>query len=97
MELAKFAIAVNCGKDEVMFFDCTVFGKQANTAMRYLSKGSKVGVSGRLKPESWTSKDGEKKSKISVIVNSFNMLDSRKQSDEPDPRDEQPADRDHPF
>ena len=76
-EIAKFGLAVNrrykkSGDDdyteEVSFFDCTVFGGFANLVLRKLRKGQPVTVSGRLKQETWET-DGEKRSKIVVIVN----------------------------
>lgn len=97
-QLASFSLAVSGGRDKVGFYDCDTFGKSAELAMQYLRKGSRVAVEGRLNYESWTSPEGHKRSKVSVVVNRFVMLDSRKDSqNESDPRDEQPADRDHPF
>ena len=72
----------NSGKDEAIFFDCDVFGKQANTAQRFLRKGSRVAVSGRLSQQAWTSRDGQPKTKLCISVGSFAMLDPFKPKDE---------------
>lgn len=80
--LATFGIAVGGYKDKVCFLDCTAFGKQAEQAVKFLRKGAKVGVKGSLNQESWTTVEGHKRSKISVNVDSFCMLESRRQEPE---------------
>lgn len=64
-------------KEEVMFIDITFFGRTAEIANQYLRKGSKVLVEGRLTLEQWTARDGTKKSRHTVTVESMQMLDSR--------------------
>ncbi len=62
--------------DEVTFVDITFFGRTAEVASEYLSKGSQVLIEGRLKYESWES-DGQKRSKLAVIGERMQMLGSR--------------------
>lgn len=63
--------------EEVVFVDCTVWGKSAETMAQYLSKGSPVLIEGRLKLDQWDDKDsGEKRSKLKVVVESFTFLPS---------------------
>ena len=59
--------------DEVMFIDCTLFGKTADLAAQYLSKGSQVFFEGRLKLEQWE-KDGVKHSKHTIIVDKMQFI-----------------------
>ena len=63
-------------KEEVCFVDITFFGRSAEVANQYLRKGSKVLVEGRLNFEQWE-KDGQKRSKHSVVVETMQMLDSK--------------------
>jgi len=66
--------------EEVSFIDCVSYGKRAETIEKYLSKGRKVFIEGRLKQEKWTDKETKKmQSRIRVIVESFNFMDSKKE------------------
>lgn len=67
-------------KDETLFIDIVVFGKQAETATQYLSKGRSVLVEGRLRENRWEY-EGQQKSKFEVIANTVRFL-SRKDSEE---------------
>lgn len=62
--------------DESCFIDGTIFGKMAEVANQYLTKGSKIFVNAELKQETWE-KDGIKQSKHSLKIDSFEMLDSK--------------------
>jgi len=79
--VAVFGIAVNTkygeGKDEVYFGEIQAWGKQAESASKYLSKGSKVLVQGRLKTETWE-KEGEKKSRTRIIASTIRFLSPKK-------------------
>src|SRR5574343_601738 len=59
--------------DEACFIDVTFFGKTAEVASQYLSKGSSILVEGRLKFETWE-KDGAKHSKHKVVCDKMQML-----------------------
>lgn len=63
--------------EEVCFIDVTFFGRTAEIANQYLSKGKKVLVEGRLKLDQWTNQQGVKQSKHSITVESMEMIDSR--------------------
>lgn len=60
-------------KEEVTFVNCTVWGKQAEAAGKYLKKGRPVFIEGRLHFESWE-KDGEKRSALKVQVERLQFL-----------------------
>ncbi|MCC9641729.1 single-stranded DNA-binding protein [Rhodopirellula sp. JC740] len=84
MAVAEFAIAVNEKRkasdgqwvEDVSFFDITLFGRTAEVAGEYLSKGSPIFVEGRLKQDTWE-KDGQKRSKVKVIGERMQMIGGR--------------------
>ena len=89
--VCEFGLAVNRtwkdadgnARDEVLFIDCTAFGRQAETLDKYLKKGRPIHVEGRLKLDRWE-QDGQQRSKIRVIVEQFRFVDSAKgQADAP--------------
>ena len=63
-------------REETCFIDVTFFGKMAEVANQYLSKGSKLLVEGRLKFDQWTDNNGQNRSKHSVVVENMEMLGS---------------------
>lgn len=63
--------------EEVNFFDVTLWGRTAEVASEYLTKGSSVLIEGRLKYESWSQEDGTKRSKVKVVGEKMQMLGSR--------------------
>lgn len=62
--------------DETTFVDVTLWGRTAEVASEYLSKGSSVLIEGRLKLDTWE-KDGQKRSKLHVIGERMQMLGGR--------------------
>lgn len=83
MAIGKFGLAVNRRfktasgeqREEVTFVDCDAFGKTAELMSQYLKKGRPVFVEGRLKLDQWE-KDGVKHSKLGVVVENFQFVDS---------------------
>jgi single-strand DNA-binding protein len=63
------------------FFDVKVFGAQADMLANHLSKGRRIGVDGRLEWSSWDAQDGTKRSKVEVVAQSVQFLDSRGDAD----------------
>ncbi len=84
MAVCQNAIAVNDRRknasgewiDETSFVDVTFFGRTAEVVSEYLSKGSPIFVEGRLKQDTWE-KDGQKRSKLHVIVDRMQLLGGR--------------------
>lgn len=66
--------------EETTFIDVDVFGKQAEVICKYMTKGRPIFVEGRLKLDQWESKEGEKRSKLKVILESFQFLGGRGES-----------------
>jgi single-strand DNA-binding protein len=62
--------------EETTFVDVTLWGRTAEVAGEYLSKGSPLLVEGRLKYDSWE-KDGQKRSKLTVVCERMQMVGSR--------------------
>ena len=63
-------------KQDTCFVDCRAFGKPAETINKYCKKGRPLMVEGRLTFDSWTGKDGVKKSKLRVTVETFQFMSS---------------------
>jgi single-strand DNA-binding protein len=82
--VCEFGMAINSKwksqdgemREDTCFVDCQIFGRQAETFNQYMSKGRSVLVEGRLRFHSWEGKDGQKRSKLSVVVDRFQFLDS---------------------
>ncbi len=54
--------------EDVCYIDCSVFGRQAEAATDYLSKGSPVLIEGRLRFRTWETQEGQKRSKHDVLA-----------------------------
>ena len=67
--------------DKPNFFDVKVYGRQAETLAQHLQKGRRIGVDGRLDWRSWEAQDGGKRSKVDVVAQNVQFLDSRGDSD----------------
>ena len=63
-------------EDHANFVDCAMFGKRAEAVEKFLSKGQKVAIEGKLRYSSWE-KDGQKRSKLSVIVDEIEFMSRR--------------------
>lgn len=83
--ICEFGLAVNHkwksaageAKEEVTFVDCTAWGRIAEVINQYVQKGNPLMVVGRLKLDSWEDKSGGgKRSKLSVVVESMQLLGS---------------------
>lgn len=63
-------------KEDVCFIDLTIWGKSGEAFAAQVRKGQSVFVAGKLKQETWTTQDGQKRSKHSVTVDTW-MIDGR--------------------
>jgi len=67
-------------QEEVTFIDVTTWGKQAELLGQYLKKGNPLFVEGRLKLDQWTDRtNGEKRSKLCVVMESFQFVGGKKE------------------
>lgn len=83
--VGSFGLAVNRRfkqgdelKEEVLFVDVVTFGKQAENAAKYLLKGSKAAIEGRLQQRRWETETGDKRSKHEVVAENILYLDGAK-------------------
>ena len=96
MAIAKTAIATNRRyktqtgeqKEETCFIDITLFGRAAEIANQYLSKGRKVLIEGRLIFEQWVDNSGQKRSKHSIAVDNLQMIDRASEAPSYQPQSE---------
>lgn len=109
-DVLEFGIAVNERRknnqtgeweDSPNFFDCSLFGKRAEGLSRYMVKGRKVALEGKLQWRQWE-RDGEKRSKVSIVVNEVDLMDNGKTVQNENVQNEnvqsdQYADSDIPF
>ncbi len=58
-------------KEEVTFVDIDAFGRQAEVIAKYCKRGSAILVEGRLKLDTWETQQGDKRSKLSVVLENF--------------------------
>jgi len=81
--ICSFGIAINekykSGdewKEKVHFVDITVWGKQGENCAQYLNQGSQALIDGKLNYQTWE-KDGQKRSKLEVVANNVQFLNSK--------------------
>ena len=66
-------------EDYPNFLTCVMFGTRAESVSGYLHKGSKVAIEGKLRFSQWE-KDGQKRSKIEVMIDDLELLTPRNQA-----------------
>ena len=88
MQVMSLGVAVNDRKknaqtgeweDYPNFVDCTMFGTRAESLARFLFKGTKVAIEGKLRWSQWE-RDGQKRSKLEVVVDDLEFMSSRQQA-----------------
>lgn len=65
-------------EDVPNFVDCVVFGSRAESLGKFIQKGSKVAIEGKLRYSSWEAKDGSKRSKLEVVVDEIEFMSQPK-------------------
>lgn len=77
----KFKDGTGAEREEVTFIDCEAWAKGGEVIAKYCTKGKPLFVSGRLKLDQWQDKaSGEKRSKLKVVVDQFQFLGGRDDS-----------------
>lgn len=66
----------NENQEETTFVDLEAWGRTAEVLNQYLKKGRPLYVEGRLKLDQWQDKDGGNRSKLKIVIESFEFLDS---------------------
>lgn len=82
LAIARFSLAVDRrfkreGEDSTDFFNCTAFGKQAEFVERYLRKGVKILLTGRVQNDNYTNKDGQKVFSVQIMVDELEFAESK--------------------
>lgn len=88
MSICKFTLAVNRQfstkegeqREEVAYVDVDAFGRSAEVISKYLNKGSPILVEGRLRQDKWENPQGEKRSKLMVVCETFKFVGGRDES-----------------
>lgn len=79
--IAKFSIAVDRrfkrdGDPDADFFNCTAFGKQGEFVEKYLTKGTKIVLTGRVQNDNYE-KDGVKHYSVQIVVDELEFAESK--------------------
>lgn len=83
--VVEFSIAINNGKDQqgnelpADFINCTAWNKTAEVLSKYATKGTKVGIEGAMKTQTWTDQQGNNRYKTYVLVDRVELLGGRPQ------------------
>ena len=86
---SKYKAQDGTQKEESCFVEGVVFGRLAEVANQYLQKGSKIYVVAELKQDTWTDNEGKNRSKHSLKIDSFEMLDSKPNDGNSQPKQHQ--------
>ena len=83
--VARYTLAVDRkfkqeGQPTADFINCIAFGKLGEFAEKYLHKGTKIAVTGRIQTGSYTNKDGQKVYTTDVVVEEQEFCESKSQS-----------------
>ena len=70
----KFTTRDGDERDEVAYVELSCFGRGGEVIKQYCDKGSPLFVEGRLRYDSWQNDKGEKRNRLSVIVDNFQLL-----------------------
>ena len=73
----KFKTKDGQDREEVTYVDCECWGPRAEVIAKYFSKGKPIFIEGRLKLDSWEDKDGQKRSKMRVMIEDFQFVEGR--------------------
>ena len=82
MAVSRFALAVDrrTKEKETDFINCVAFGKIAETIEKYVSKGMKILLQGRIQTGSYTNREGKKVYTTDVVVTDFEFCEKKGES-----------------
>lgn len=105
--VCSFSVADSEGRDKpAIYWNCSLFGKRAESLSQYLTKGSKVTVTGRVTERSYTDKNGQDRKVMDVRVSDIALQGSSHAASHDEPVRREPtrhsggggvADEDIPF
>ena len=101
MAIARYSLAVDRrfkrdGEPDADFINCVAFGKAGEFAEKYLKKGTKIAVVGRIQTGSYTNKDGQKVYTTDIVVEEQEFAES-KNSGSSDNNQSAPANKNTDF
>ncbi len=90
--VASFSVADSQGKNKpTIWWNCSLFGKRAETLTQYLTKGQAVTVAGNVTQREYTDKDGNKRTAMDVRVNDIALQGGKREiAPEPAPKQRKP-------
>lgn len=83
MAVARFSLAVpkkikREGEPDSDFFNCTCFGKTAEFVEKYIHKGTKIIITGRIENDNYTNKEGQKVYGVKIVVEEIEFAESKR-------------------
>lgn len=98
LKIARYSLAVDRrfkrdGQPTTDFFNCVCFGRSAEFAEKYLKKGTKIAVQGRLQNDNYQGQDGKMVYRNEVVVDNQEFAESKAA----EPEYMVPADEELPF
>lgn len=91
-QVCDLRIAENGQNGQPMYVDVVVFRRQAEVCAQHLRKGRLVAITGQLRYSEWQAQDGSKRSKHSIVAQSVEFLDTRRNDESaPDPEGSEPV------
>lgn len=102
--ILNFSVAVNDRRkvgdewqDVPNYIDCVMFGQRAVSLERYLTKGTKVSLEGKLRYSDWMTKEGVKRSKVEVAVEEIEFMSARRRQQDAEQQQAPAKAEDIPF
>lgn len=88
--VGRFSLAVDRrfkkdGSPDADFFNCVCFGRQAEFVEKYLKKGIKMLITGRVENNNYTDRDGRKVYAVQIVVEEMEFAESKATNNEPTP------------
>lgn len=81
VDVVRFTLAVYESDEHTNFIRCVAFDKTANLISKHFEKGSKIGICGKIKTDSYENKDGDTVFTTDVIVNSISFCERAEKRD----------------
>jgi single-strand DNA-binding protein len=90
--ILTFSVADSEGRDKpTIWWNCSLFGKRAESLAPFVAKGGKVTVAGKVSQREFTDKNGQERKSMDVRVTDVMLQGSKEQSEEQPRRDAAPA------
>lgn len=80
--VTNFCLAVNRANEDADFIDCTAWKETADLAVKYLHKGSQIGITGRLQTRTYDDRSGQRRKVVEVVIERMQFLSEAKKKEE---------------